>query len=61
LAEGRYRTGVGYIIELTDAQTAATVAAGANVQALSNYKTAVAALEQATAQSLEKEAPASAP
>jgi outer membrane protein len=61
LAEGRYRTGVGNIIELTDAQTALTVAAGSNVQALSNYKTAVAALEQATAQSLGEEAAASAP
>ena len=56
LAEGRYKTGVGNIIELTDAQTSLTVAAGANVQALSNYKTAVAALEQATAQSLGEEA-----
>ncbi len=61
LAEGRYKTGVGNIIELTDAQTALTVAAGANVQTLSNYKTAVAALEQATAQPLGEEAPASAP
>jgi outer membrane protein len=55
LAEGRYKTGVGNIIELTDAQAAFTVAEGANVQALSNYKTAVAALEQATAQSLGEE------
>jgi outer membrane protein len=61
LAEGRYKTGVGNIIELTDAQTARTVAAGAKVQALSNYKTAVAALEQATAQPLGEEASASAP
>ena len=52
LAEGRYKTGIGNIIELTDAQAALTVAEGSNVQALSNYKTAVAALEQATAQSL---------
>jgi outer membrane protein len=55
LAEGRYKTGVGNIIELTDAQAALTVAEGANVQALSNYKTAVASLEQATAQSLGEE------
>jgi outer membrane protein len=55
LAEGRYKTGVGNIIELTDAQAALTVAAGANVQALSNYKTAIAALEQATAQPLGEE------
>ena len=51
LAEGRYATGVGNIIELTDAQAALTTAEGNNVQALSNYKTAIAALEQATAQS----------
>jgi outer membrane protein TolC len=55
LAEGRYKTGVGIIIELTDAQAARTAADGANVQALSNYKTAVAALEQATAHSLGEE------
>jgi outer membrane protein len=55
LAEGRYKTGVGNIIELTDAQAARTVAEGAHVQALSNYKTAVAALEQATAQPLGEE------
>jgi outer membrane protein len=55
LAEGRYRTGVGNIIELTDAQAGLTTAEGNNVQALSNYKTAVAALEQATAQSFEEE------
>jgi outer membrane protein len=55
LAEGRYKTGLGNIIELTDAQTALTVAEGANVQALSNYKTAIAALEQATAQALGEE------
>ena len=55
LAEGRYKTGVGNIIELTDAQAALTVAEGANVQVLSNYKTAVASLEQATAQPLGEE------
>jgi len=55
LAEGRYKTGVGNIIELTDAQAALTTAEGANVQSLSNYKTAVAALEQATAQPLGEE------
>lgn len=56
LAEGRYSTGVGNIIELTDAQASLTTAEGNNVQALSNYKTAVAALEQATAQSLSENA-----
>jgi outer membrane protein len=56
IAEGRYRTGVGNIIELTDAQASLTTAEGNNVQALSNYKTALAALEQATAQSFTQEA-----
>ena len=56
IAEGRYRTGVGNIIELTDAQASLTTAEGNNVQALSNYKTALAALEQATAQSFGQEA-----
>jgi len=51
LAEGRYGTGVGNIIELTDAQASLATAEGNHVQALSNYKTALAALEQATAQS----------
>jgi outer membrane protein TolC len=58
LAEGRYSTGVGNIIELTDAQASLTTAEGNNVQALSNYKTAVAALEQATAQSFGEDTPA---
>jgi outer membrane protein len=52
LAEGRYNTGVGNIIELTDAQASRTTAAANYVQALYNYKTALAALEKATAQSL---------
>lgn len=56
LAEGRYRTGVGNIIELTDAQASLTTAEGNNVQALSNYQTAIAALEQATAQSFGEDA-----
>ncbi|MBI2963633.1 MAG: TolC family protein [Deltaproteobacteria bacterium] len=56
LAEGRYATGVGNIIELTDAQASLATAQGNHVQALSNFKTAVAALEQATAQSLDEDA-----
>ncbi|MFI5367138.1 MAG: TolC family protein [Candidatus Binatia bacterium] len=52
LAEGRYNTGVGNIIELTDAQASRTTAEANYVQALYNYKTALAALEKATAQSL---------
>jgi outer membrane protein len=55
LAEGRYTAGVGNIIELTDAQASVTTAEANHVQALSNYKTALAALEQATAQSFEEE------
>jgi outer membrane protein len=55
LAEGRYNTGVGNIIELTDAQASLTTAEANYVQALYNYKTTVAALEKATAQPLEPE------
>jgi outer membrane protein len=52
LAEGRYNTGVGNIIELTDAQASLTTAEANHVQALYNYKTTVAALEKATARQL---------
>jgi outer membrane protein len=55
LAEGRYKTGVGNIIELTDAQASLTSAEANHVQALYSYKTAVAALEKATAQQLTTE------
>jgi outer membrane protein len=55
LAEGRYTTGVGDIIALTDAQASLTTAEANHVQALYTYKTAVAALEKATAQSLASE------
>jgi outer membrane protein len=50
LAEGRYSTGVGNIIELTDAQALLTGAEASHVQALYTYKTTLAALEKATAQ-----------
>lgn len=50
LAEGRYNTGVGNIIELTDAQASLTSAEASHVQALYTYKTTLAALEKATAQ-----------
>jgi outer membrane protein TolC len=53
IAEGRYSTGVGNIIELTDAQVSLTSAQANNVQALYSYKTAVAQLEKAIGQSLE--------
>jgi len=52
LAEGRYSTGIGNIIELTDAQASWTSAEASYVQALYTYKTTVAALEKATAQGL---------
>jgi TolC family type I secretion outer membrane protein len=55
LAEGRYKTGVGNIIELTDAQASLTNAEANHVQALYTYKTTVAALEKATARQLESE------
>jgi outer membrane protein len=49
LAEGRYATGVGTIIELTDAQTSLASAEASRVQALVNRRTAVASLERSTA------------
>ncbi|HXJ33040.1 MAG TPA: TolC family protein [Candidatus Eisenbacteria bacterium] len=49
LAEGRYATGVGAIIELTDAQTSLVGAEASRVQALANYRVAVAAFDRATA------------
>ena len=52
LAEGRYQTGVGNIIELTDAQASLTSAEANHVQALYNYQTTIASVEKATAQSL---------
>jgi len=52
LADGRYKTGVGNIIELTDAQTSLTTAEANYVQALYNYQNSVAAVEKATAQQL---------
>ena len=47
LAEGRYNTGVGNIIELTNAQVALTTAEANYVQALYGYQNSVAALENA--------------
>jgi outer membrane protein len=52
LAEGRYKTGVGNIIELTDAQASMTTAEANYVQALYSYQNAVAAVEKSTAQPL---------
>ncbi len=49
IAEGRYATGVGSIIELTDAQASLTGAQANRVQALVNYRTALATLDRATA------------
>jgi len=53
LAEGRYSTGVGNIIELTDAQASLASAEANQVQALVNYRIAVATLERATAQPVD--------
>jgi outer membrane protein TolC len=47
LAEGRYETGVGNIIELTDAQTQRARADADHVRALYGYQIAIAALERA--------------
>jgi len=49
LAEGRYKTGVGNIIELTDAQVSLATAEASRVQALVGYRTALATLERSTA------------
>jgi outer membrane protein TolC len=52
LAEGRYETGVGNVIELTDAQVQKTSAEAEHVGALYDYQVAVAALEQAIGREL---------
>ena len=52
LAEGRYNTGVGNIIELTDAQTSLTQAEASLVQSLANFQISVAALERAIGRSV---------
>ena len=51
LAENRYQTGVGSIIELTDAQASSTFANASHVRALYDYRTALAAVEKATSES----------
>lgn len=53
LAEGRYQTGVGNILEVTDAQASMTSAQANAIQALSNFKTAQAQLEKAVGHPLE--------
>lgn len=57
IAEGQYKAGVGNIIALTDAQAGLVTAEGNNVQALAGYQNALAALEQATAQSFTPDLP----
>lgn len=47
LAEGRYQEGVGSIIEVTDAQAQALDAKTAQIQALYDYRTALARLDRA--------------
>ncbi len=49
LAEGRYETGVGSVIELTDAQALLLSARGQLVQSVQNLHTSLASLERATA------------
>lgn len=53
LAEGRYETGVGSIIEVTDAQSTFVGARGQEIQALYGYHLAVAALEKAIGAALD--------
>ena len=52
LAEGRYQTGVGNVIELVDAQAARASADADHVRALYDHQTAIATLEQAIAEEL---------
>jgi len=52
LAEGRYETGVGNVIELTDAQAQRASAEADHVKALYDYQIAVAAFEQAIGREL---------
>jgi outer membrane protein TolC len=51
LASGRYQTGVGSVIELSDAQNALTSAEAKQVQSLYSYQISRAALEKATGRS----------
>jgi outer membrane protein len=53
LAEGRYQAGVGNIIEVTDAHLSLTSARANTIQALYNFKTAVAQLEKSVGHPLE--------
>lgn len=53
LAEGRYSTGLGNIIELTGAQVLLTSAHANNIQALYTFKTVMAELERVVGQRLE--------
>jgi len=57
LAEGRYTTGVGNIIELTTAQVQLTSAQASYVQALYGYQTSVAQLENAIGKPVSLETP----
>jgi len=61
IAEGQYAAGVGNIIALSDAQAALTTAQGSHVQSLAGYHNALAALEQATAQTFSPETAPAAP
>jgi TolC family type I secretion outer membrane protein len=54
LAEGRYQTGVGNVIELVDAQRARASADADYVRALYDHQIAVAALEQAIGEELPR-------
>lgn len=57
IAEGRYTTGVGNIIELTTAQVSLTSAEATYVQALYSYQTSVAQLENAIGKPVALENP----
>lgn len=57
LAEGRYTTGIGNIIELTTAQVQLTSAEASYVQALYGYQTSIAQLENAIGKPVALENP----
>ncbi|MFN3480707.1 MAG: TolC family protein, partial [Thermodesulfovibrionales bacterium] len=54
LARGRYEAGVGNPIEVTDAETSYVNARSAYIQALTDYRIAIAALEKAMGRGYEE-------
>lgn len=55
VAEGEYKNGTGFIIELIDAQTARTIAKTRLVQARLDWYTAIARFERAVGRTLAEQ------